>query len=120
MKKNSKTLIAAAAVAGLMSGVLIHEGRGEPTNVAPGKIAPARKAPKVHDCAGQNDCKGIGGCKTDAHACKFKNDCKGKGGCEMKEKDIKVWEKKQKEDAAKAAGKVPVNQTTATNKPSGK
>jgi len=101
MKRTSRTLIIAAAVSGLISGGMIQRGYGEATNVVPGKVAPTKKAPKVHDCAGVNDCKGIGGCKTDEHACKFKNPCKGKGGCEVKEKDIKLWEKKQKEEAAK-------------------
>lgn len=119
MKRTSTALIVAAAAGGLLAGTLIQEGRAGPTNVVPGKIAPAKKAPKVHGCAGDNECKGIGGCKTDAHACKFKNDCKGKGGCEVTAKDIKVWEKKQKEEAAKASGKIPVKQTTITNKPAG-
>jgi hypothetical protein len=110
MKRTSRTLMMAAAVTGLISGTAIQQGHGDPTNAAPGKVAPVQKAPKVQSCAGQNDCKGIGGCKTEAHACKFKNDCKGKGGCEITEKDIKAWEKKQKEDAAKAAAKEPARE----------
>jgi hypothetical protein len=98
MKNSSRKILTAAAVAGLLSGAALQQGRADPTtNGVPGKVAPANKVPKVHDCAGQNDCKGIGGCKTDAHDCKFKNDCKGKGGCEITAKDIKTWEKKQKE-----------------------
>jgi hypothetical protein len=97
MKQTSRTLIVAAAMTGLIAGSTLPEGRGQSTNAVPGKVAPSKKAPKLHDCAGQNDCKGIGGCKNDAHACKFKNSCKGKGGCEIKQKDIKDWEKKQKE-----------------------
>jgi hypothetical protein len=40
------------------------------------------KAPK-HVCKGKNECKGQGGCASDAakHSCKGKNDCKGMGGC---------------------------------------
>jgi hypothetical protein len=34
-----------------------------------------------HRCKAMNDCKGMGGCKTDDHACKGLNDCKGRGGC---------------------------------------
>jgi hypothetical protein len=98
MKNSSRKILAAAAFAGLLNGAAIHQSRGGPaTNGMPGKVAPVKKVPKVHDCAGVNDCKGIGGCKTDAHECKFKNDCKGKGGCEISTKDIKDWEKKQKE-----------------------
>jgi hypothetical protein len=110
MKRTSRTLLAAAAVSGLISGAAVEQGHADSTNAistnaAAGKVAPHKKAPKVHDCAGQNDCKGIGGCKTESHSCKFKNACKGKGGCEMTEKDVKAWEKKQKEEAAKAAVK---------------
>jgi hypothetical protein len=107
MKRTSRTLLVAAAVSGLISGAAIQQGQGDPTNAVPGKVAPVKKSPKVESCAGQNDCKGIGGCKTDAHACKFQNSCKGKGGCEITEKDIQAWEKKQKADAAKAAQKEP-------------
>ncbi len=32
-------------------------------------------------CKGMNECKGKGGCKTDANECKGMNECKGKGGC---------------------------------------
>ena len=34
-----------------------------------------------HGCAGKNDCKGQGGCKTSDGGCSGKNSCKGKGGC---------------------------------------
>jgi len=34
-----------------------------------------------HGCAGQNSCKGQGGCKTGDGGCAGKNSCKGKGGC---------------------------------------
>ncbi len=111
MKRTSKTLMMAAAMSGLISGAAIQQGLGEPTNAVagkvaptnatPGKVAPLKKAPKVHGCAGLNDCKGLGGCESAEK--KFKNSCKGKGGCEITKDDIKAWEKKQKEDAAKAA-----------------
>jgi hypothetical protein len=99
----------AAAVSGLISGAAVQQTHAQDTNVVAGKVAPIKKAPKVHDCAGQNDCKGLGGCKSDANACKFKNSCKGKGGCELKEKDIKLWYKMQKEKAAKAAAQSSTN-----------
>jgi hypothetical protein len=102
MKKTSTSLVIAAAMTGLIAGSILPQGRADSTNALPGKVAPIKKAPKVHDCAGQNDCKGIGGCKNDDHACKFKNSCKGKGGCEIKQSDIKLWEKKQKESAKSA------------------
>jgi hypothetical protein len=34
-----------------------------------------------HDCKGNNECKGQGGCKTGDNGCKGQNSCKGKGGC---------------------------------------
>ena len=34
-----------------------------------------------HACAGKNECKGKGGCKSGDAGCKGKNSCKGKGGC---------------------------------------
>jgi hypothetical protein len=127
MKRTSRTLMMAAAVTGLISGTAIHQSQADPTNAAPGKVAPTnaipgkvapvKKAPKVHDCAGQNDCKGIGGCKTETHACKFKNACKGKGGCDITDKDVKAWEKKQKDDAAKAAINNPAKEVCAAKTP---
>jgi hypothetical protein len=96
VKNSSRKILAAAAIAGLLSGVSIQQGRADSaTNSIPGKVAPEKKAPKAHGCAGQNDCKGIGGCKTDGHDCKFKNACKGKGGCEITAKDIANWQKAQ-------------------------
>jgi hypothetical protein len=106
MKNVSRKVMAAAAMAGLLSGAALRQSYADgtntaaTTNVAPGKVAP-KKLPKVHDCAGDNDCKGLGGCKTEANACKFKNACKGKGGCALTKKDIQDWAKKQKELAAK-------------------
>jgi hypothetical protein len=100
MKRSTRTLITSAAIAGLLSGVAVNRAAAHDdssTNTSPGQVAPAKKMPKVHDCSGQNDCKGIGGCKTDSHGCKFKNDCKGKGGCSITDKDIKNWEKMQKQ-----------------------
>jgi len=88
----------AAAITGLVSGAAVHQGRAQSTNAAAGQVAPVQKTPQVEGCAGQNDCKGIGGCKTEAHACKFLNPCKGKGGCEISEKDVQNWHKQH--DAA--------------------
>jgi hypothetical protein len=103
MKNVSRKVLAAAAMAGLLSGTAVRLSYADgtntsssKTNIAPGKAAPAKKMPKVHDCTGMNDCKGLGGCKTSENECKFKNACKGKGGCELTKKDIQDWEKKQK------------------------
>ena len=114
MRKTGTSLIAAAAISGLINGTAIRQGLGASTNSvsgkstnAPtaGKLAPLAKVPKVHDCAGDNDCKGVGGCKTDSHDCKFKNDCKGKGGCHITKTDIQNWDKLQKELKAKEKAK---------------
>jgi hypothetical protein len=107
--KNVCRKVLVAAMAGLLSGAALRQGYAEgtnttastKTNTAPGKPAPAKKLPKVHDCAGDNECKGLGGCKTDDNSCKFKNACNGKGGCALTKKDIQEWEKKQKDAAAK-------------------
>lgn len=37
----------------------------------------------LHDCAGKNECKGQGGCKTATSTCAGTNECKGKGGCKV-------------------------------------
>ena len=97
MKLTKKTVIASAAIAGLLTGAVVTKTYGEdaPAN-KPGKEAAGKKAPKVHDCAGMNDCKGLGGCKTKEHDCKAMNDCKGKGGCHVTKEDVKNWEKKNK------------------------
>jgi hypothetical protein len=107
MKRTTRTLITTAAITGLLGGVAIHQSRAETTNKtssstsssssssSAGKEA-SKKSPKVQGCSGENDCKGLGGCKTSDHSCKFKNDCKGKGGCSLTDKDIKQWEKDNK------------------------
>ncbi|HZV35985.1 MAG TPA: hypothetical protein VFB72_15525 [Verrucomicrobiae bacterium] len=107
MKRTTNRLIATIAITGLLSGATVHQARarddaGSTKNSAtsPGKAA--KKVPKVSDCAGTNDCKGLGGCKTDEHTCKFKNSCKGKGGCHITKADIKKWEKMQKEKEKKS------------------
>jgi len=116
MKNMSRKVLATAAMAGLLSGTALRQSYADGTNtstssttntnIVPGKVAPLKKAPKLHDCSGLNDCKGIGGCKTTEHECKFKNACKGKGGCEITKQDIQDWQKKQK-----AAAKTPPQST---------
>jgi hypothetical protein len=55
---------------------------------------------KAHECKGENDCKGHGGCGENAG----ENDCKAKGGCAVPLSD-KTWEKTRKrfEEVAKKA-----------------
>jgi hypothetical protein len=47
-------------------------------------VASAKEGGKVH-CAGVNDCKGKGGCKSATNECKGQNGCKGKGWVAMSE-----------------------------------
>jgi hypothetical protein len=81
MNKPSKTLIAGAAMAGLLTGSLavqVHAASVQgKAGIASLTLAKAGK----HSCQGKNSCKGKGGCKTSDNGCKGKNSCKGKGGC---------------------------------------
>ncbi len=80
----TKTLLAGAAVAGLMTGSMAVRAfaAGEPT---PAGVSLQTMGDKgAHACKGQNACKGQGGCKTGDQGCKGKNTCKGKGGCATK------------------------------------
>jgi hypothetical protein len=78
---STKSLIAGAAVAGLLSGTFAMAAS---TTNAPGTSI-QKMAGVTHDCKGQNSCKGQGGCKTGDKGCQMKNTCKGKGGCAMKD-----------------------------------
>jgi hypothetical protein len=86
MKRSTKTMLAGAALAGLLTGSLA--AAGSTTTTASGKtginkagVMADEKGGDKHGCAGKNDCKGKGGCKTGDGGCKGKNTCKGKGGC---------------------------------------
>jgi len=85
MKNSSKSLVLAAAFAGLLGGTSArlnaqpasHNGSSASIQDQAGTQAPSPDLPK-HSCKGKNDCKGQGG--GDAkHA--GKNSCKGKGAC---------------------------------------
>ena len=88
MKRNTKVLLAGAAMAGLMTGVVARTYASQPTKDAKkgtllssfGKLADDADKGK-HECKGKNDCKGQGGCKGGDNGCKGKNSCKGHGGC---------------------------------------
>lgn len=78
---NTKTgsIIAAAAMAGLVSGSVLTT-----TGCSTDKAGMhSETAMQKHDCAGMNACKGQGGCKTAQHDCKGQNECKGQGGCKV-------------------------------------
>ena len=82
----TKTLIAGAAVAGLMAGSLPVRAyaAGAPSQAGVSLQTLAEKEAGTHACKGKNACKGQGGCKTSDAGCKGKNSCKGKGGCASK------------------------------------
>ncbi len=104
MTKNTKLMIAAAAMTGLLAGsaarsmgstVAVPAGAQSSANKVSGKVSVDSKAGAKafaaddkdkgkHDCKGKNDCKGQGGCKSGDNGCKGKNSCKGKGGCSTK------------------------------------
>jgi hypothetical protein len=105
------------ALTGLISGLSLTACDNKTTTTPAPEVAqpvapeaPAAEAPAaeaqytdVHDCAGKNSCKGLGGCKVSAeklaslaaavgvdaaaagepHACKGLNACKGLGGCHV-------------------------------------
>jgi hypothetical protein len=88
MNRSTRTIIMAAAIAGLYAGSLAVKAYAEDA----GKTAPAGEKSKdsckgkdgckgKDSCKGKNDCKGKGNCKTADNTCKGKNSCKGKGGC---------------------------------------
>ena len=79
MNKKKQSILAAAAMAGLVSGVALT-GTGCASDTSGSASASSMHK---HDCAGKNACKGQGGCKTAKHACKGQNECKGQGGCNM-------------------------------------
>ena len=89
MKQSLKTMMVAAAVSGLLSGVTaMHASVLSTSGTAPilkaGKLSFSGvnlDAPAKHSCKGKNDCKGTGGCKSSDNGCSGKNSCKGKGGC---------------------------------------
>ena len=77
MKNKTGSIVAAAALAGLVTGALLSV-----TGCSTGKAGmESGSSMHKHDCAGKNACKGQGGCKTATHACKGQNECKGQGGC---------------------------------------
>ena len=70
MKRYSttKTLLAGAALAGIVSGGLVAKVNAatnsgpEKAGISAGQIADEKEKGETHDCAGKNSCKGKGGC----------------------------------------------------------
>ena len=78
MNRRKFTTAMGAVVAGVAAG---SKAFAEEKKADAGKKADAKAA--KHICKGHNECKGQGGCASDAakHSCAGKNDCKGMGGC---------------------------------------
>ena len=85
MTKSKKSLVAGAALAGLLAGTAVTVQASNLLSSAKGNTFSSQDADKMvkekHACKGQNSCKGKGGCKASDNGCKGKNSCKGKGGC---------------------------------------
>jgi len=78
MKKSTRLIVTAAALAGLYAGSLASKAYAGDDKAG----TPAAKDSKdKSSCKGKNDCKGKGGCGSSDNGCKGKNSCKGKGGC---------------------------------------
>ena len=88
----TKTLLAGAALAGIITGGFAAKSNAatnsvpqlKSTSIDAGVLADKEKG-ETHDCAGKNGCKGQGGCKSGDNGCAGKNSCKGKGGCAVKD-----------------------------------
>ena len=72
MKTTTKTLIATAAIAGIL-GASQAFAAATGTNANAGMKVTAMEDKGTHSCKGQNSCKGQGGCKSDSNSCKGKN-----------------------------------------------
>jgi hypothetical protein len=86
MKKSTRLLVTAAAIAGLYAGAGASRAYAQDA----GKSDTSKDASKdsgKHDCKGKNGCAGKGGCKSGDNGCKGKNSCSGKGGCNTNAKD---------------------------------
>ena len=91
--KTPKTLLAGAALAGIMTGGFLAQANAASVSSLGGTAKSAlgihafdkKEKGETHDCAGKNSCKGKGGCKTGDNGCAGKNSCKGKGGCAVKD-----------------------------------
>ena len=91
----TKTILAGAALAGIVSGGFLAPAKAASpgglvkfakteAGIDAGVLADEKKG-ETHDCAGKNSCKGKGGCKSGDNGCAGKNSCKGKGGCAVKD-----------------------------------
>lgn len=84
--RSTKTLLACAAVAGIISGGYLTKASAKDNAGQVAEKAEKKEAScETHGCKGKNSCKGKGGCGSGDNGCAGKNSCKGKGGCAVKE-----------------------------------
>jgi hypothetical protein len=89
LKLSKNSVVLTAAFTGLLSGTAARAAAPQDTSKqdttkskkATSKASKATAKVEKHSCAGQNSCKGLGGCKAGDQGCAGKNTCKGKGGC---------------------------------------
>lgn len=68
---------------------LNDDGYKQYTSLTPDGKAVAREIASQR-CAGTNECKGRGACKTDKNACAGQNSCKGESKCGISDKNLAV------------------------------
>jgi hypothetical protein len=83
MKRSTRLLITAAAMAGLYAGAFASRTLAADTTA--GTSDQSKTDAGKHSCKGQNSCKGQGNCSAGDNGCAGKNSCKGKGGCASKD-----------------------------------
>jgi len=84
MKKSTRLIVTAAAMAGLYAGALAAHTYAADDNAGSTDTSKT-PAPAKHDCKGKNACKGQGNCSAGDNGCAGKNSCSGKGGCASKD-----------------------------------
>lgn len=89
--KRTRVLLAAVAMGVTLGTASLRAQEAASTSDPVTPTASASPAADVerHGCKGMNDCRGQGGCMTDANLCAGKNGCKGKGGCATVKHDCK-------------------------------
>jgi hypothetical protein len=83
MKRSTRFLTTAAAMAGLYAGALAVHAFADDSSAGTSDQKSSTSTAK-HDCKGKNSCKGQGGCSSSDNGCAGKNSCKGQGGCASK------------------------------------
>jgi len=86
-----------------LKGQLNEQGKEQFNRLNPeGKSLALKLASQA--CKGNNECKGLGSCKTAEHSCAGKNSCAGTSACKFSDKNsaVKVAAQKQAERRSQA------------------